>query len=268
MLLTLLASLGALTSAATPVALQPKGPWQVDYGDSQCVAFRTYDDRGNEVAVGFIPAPVLGGAQIILVRHGYAGGALQQQVQLQGPGGSVKTSLIDYPTPKGQRMVSRVTVRPSEYQMLARDGNLRIKFDGYDRTFALINMAGVGSELDKCVKDLNDVWTMTPEKQAAIAIPATPVRPLGSLFSSADYPGQAMRENNTGVVGVRMMIDQTGAVKNCLATETSGSAILDAMACYVLQQHAKFRPAIDAAGKPLRSFEDRHIKWVISGLER
>jgi TonB family protein len=258
-------ALGAPARAHGPTPLEPAGPWQVDYGDSQCVAARAFKDADKDVTIGFVPAPVLGGAQVILIRQGFAAGALQQDVRLQGKGGVVNTSMIDYPAGKGRKMVSRITLRPTEYQTIAQDGALRIKFAGFDRAFALYNMAGVARELDACVKELHELWAMSPERTAQIATPAKPVRPLRDLFGSEDYPAQALREHNSGVVGVRMMIDQTGAVKNCTATETSGSAILDAMACYVLQQHAKFHPAMDAAGKPLRSFEDQHIRWLIAG---
>jgi protein TonB len=59
------------------------------------------------------------------------------------------------------------------------------------------------------------------------------------------------------------MVDQTGALQDCLVEGTSGVATLDAMVCIVLRSRAKFHPAIDAQGKPARSVLSTRVKWVM-----
>ena len=253
----------ASTTAPSGNVLPSAGPWQVDYGDSSCIAARSYLAGKDKLVVGFMPAPVLGGAQIVVIRHGGSVDPVQRDVQVDGPGGRIKTTLIDYPDRVSHSTISRITLTPDQYRQAATDGVFRIGATGMNIRIRLANMAGVGAELTKCVADLNALWTMTPDRLSRIVTPAAPLKPLTSLFSSGDYPMQAMYEHNTGIVGVRMMIDEKGVVANCVTTETSGSAILDAMACYVLRTSAKYRPALDAKNQPLRSFADQRINWRI-----
>ena len=61
-----------------------------------------------------------------------------------------------------------------------------------------------------------------------------------------------------------LLVDETGALKDCTVDETSGIASLDAMGCLVFMERAKFTPARDAAGKPVRSVVSTSITWKTS----
>lgn len=49
-----------------------------------------------------------------------------------------------------------------------------------------------------------------------------------------------------------LMIDEKGAVVDCVTVESSGVATLVAMGCQVIRERARFTPALDINGKPTR----------------
>jgi TonB family protein len=79
----------------------------------------------------------------------------------------------------------------------------------------------------------------------------------------ADYPRQAANEEAEGTSRITMMIDEKGVMKDCMIEETSGIASLDAMACGVLLERAKFTPALDAQAKPARSVLTTRVTWRV-----
>jgi TonB family protein len=87
--------------------------------------------------------------------------------------------------------------------------------------------------------------TLPPAKSP---VPATPVT---TWFAQLDVPAEAIARGQTGVVSVKIDIDNQGRVTGCAPVETSGWALLDATACAAIKARATFQPAQDAAGKPV-----------------
>ena len=50
-------------------------------------------------------------------------------------------------------------------------------------------------------------------------------------------------------------------LKDCLVYEHSGVASLDAQTCTKILQRAKYKPARDAAGKPVKSTHVLYFRW-------
>ena len=259
----LAAMLGATAPGSDSAVLQPSGAWNVDYGESACVAGRAYGSGKGKIILAFHPAPVDGTTQLLILREGRVADARQYDATING-GAPMRVSLLQYSAAKANKTISRITLTCDQFQSLRSVGVLRIRGgNGASYRFAIKQLAAVKEELGKCVADLDRYWQMGPDQLAKIKTPAQAVQPLTSYFSSGDYPAQALSEHSTGRVGVRLMIDEKGAVKECATTETSGSGVLDAMTCIVLQDRAKFHPALDIDGKPVKSFDDTRVKWLI-----
>ena len=84
---------------------------------------------------------------------------------------------------------------------------------------------------------------------------------LYSLFSDADYPDDAIRNNEQGSVAFRLDIASDGKVGSCSILSSSGSTILDVATCRILMERARFQPARDAAGKPTSDSYNGRITW-------
>jgi protein TonB len=65
-----------------------------------------------------------------------------------------------------------------------------------------------------------------------------------------NYPGDALRAEKQGRVGVHVTIGPDGRVTSCSVTSSSGTASLDSAACDGMQRYARYAPALDDAGNP------------------
>lgn len=81
--------------------------------------------------------------------------------------------------------------------------------------------------------------------------------------TSDDYPPAALREEREGVTKVTWQINEQGRIENCQVVASSGSPDLDETACRVLTRRGRYSPALDQAGKPMRTTQSRTIRWQI-----
>ncbi|MEG8053304.1 TonB family protein [Sphingomonas aerolata] len=64
------------------------------------------------------------------------------------------------------------------------------------------------------------------------------------------------------MVGVRYTVETTGRVTGCSITRSSGNAVLDATTCRLIELRFRYRPWLDAAGRPVRSTVVHNQEWV------
>ena len=81
-----------------------------------------------------------------------------------------------------------------------------------------------------------------------------------------DYPREASRAKASGEVEVRFTIEPSGRVSGCRVTRSSGDASLDRTTCALIEERFRFKPATDAAGKPIASqYGWRQSWWLERG---
>jgi TonB family protein len=78
-----------------------------------------------------------------------------------------------------------------------------------------------------------------------------------------NYPPAALRAGHEGVVGFEVKLTKDGKVTGCRITQTSGHADLDLQTCSQLRETARFRPSVDAEGKPKASTYASRLRWKI-----
>ncbi len=86
---------------------------------------------------------------------------------------------------------------------------------------------------------------------------------LVSLFSTDDYPQEALRLGEQGTVAVRLLVTNAGRVGKCEVVTSSGSQILDRATCNILSQRARFAPARDEKGQPTTDYYTQRIRWEL-----
>lgn len=91
--------------------------------------------------------------------------------------------------------------------------------------------------------------------------PPPPRANLTSYFSDDDYPAEALRNDEQGVVAFSLTISLEGRVSRCTITGSSGSASLDETTCRILTERARYAPARDAAGHPTEGADHGRIAW-------
>jgi TonB family protein len=82
--------------------------------------------------------------------------------------------------------------------------------------------------------------------------PAPPPGKKIGLFDSAAYPPEALRNHWQGDVRAELTISENGAVVACRIVQSSGHEVLDAATCNLIIKRARFVPAKDDSGKPIK----------------
>jgi outer membrane biosynthesis protein TonB len=116
--------------------------------------------------------------------------------------------------------------------------------------------------MDECVADLRQVWNVW-DPNGPSKLKQAPKGNVNGLIRSEDYPGIALLQNQQGSLQFVLLIDEGGRVADCTIVETSGVASLDAQSCAILQDKARFTPAIGLDGKPAKSSYFQRVTWRI-----
>lgn len=247
-----------------PGSLAAVGKWNVEYADNMCLLSRFYGEATAPFALGFKPAPFADSIQIVVVgpstRSGIAFGAA---TVVAGSAAPVEGRYRSGPMSKKMGRITAVDIKRSDLDPLAQGGVLAIKAGKMaDVAFKLERPAAAFKALDRCVGNLLS-WGMDEKAQAEVASYPKAVKPISSYFNDADYPSAALRSQQQGSSGVRYMVGTNGTATDCAVVEPSGSADLDATTCRLLTSRVRFDPALDHAGKPVRSLSYSRVTWMI-----
>lgn len=121
-------------------------------------------------------------------------------------------------------------------------------------TFKTGPLAAPLDVLNACTGHILETWGIDPEAQRSASRKATLQNDIKVARAIQErYPRQAVIEGRGGVVGVAVLVDQTGAPTECKITDDSGDRDMNGLGCEFLMK-AKFDPALDADGKPIKSF--------------
>lgn len=114
----------------------------------------------------------------------------------------------------------------------------------------------------------------SPPPAAPPAPPAPPPPPVVSKAAQArgnpagwitsdDYPSRALRDEAQGRVTASWTVNEQGRAENCQIVSSSGNADLDEATCALVLRRARYTPALDASGKPMRTTARQSWKWTI-----
>lgn len=88
-------------------------------------------------------------------------------------------------------------------------------------------------------------------------------RQVGGKLSFKDLPEGLIPPGGEARVGVRYVVEVDGRVRECRVDEPSGVPELDALACRLIAQRFRFRPARDRAGHPVRATVVEAHSWFV-----
>lgn len=88
----------------------------------------------------------------------------------------------------------------------------------------------------------------------------TPARRI-SKIPDREYRQLAATGLESGRVGVTIKVSTDGSVSNCRIARSSGRADADALMCQLTVRYIRFRPALDASGKPVAQDITFYPNW-------
>ncbi len=111
---------------------------------------------------------------------------------------------------------------------------------------------------------------LLPLSLALVAATYGPAAPAGrdrphalNWLKQGDYPTESLEAREEGELAVQFDVTEAGAVENCKVIRSSGYLRLDDATCPLVEERVRYRPALDAAGKPMRSGDVRVWRWVL-----
>ncbi len=254
----------AIGSIGAAEPREPTGRWVLDYGDAQCVASRNYGTDDKPLFLALKPSPTGSVMRVMLIRNGASSTAEQRPASVRfDDKAAIAVNALSYGDPKTKHHVASINLPMETFAANRGASTIEIKGSSFNERLAVGGLSGVVSEFGNCLANLRQVWNVGAPGSGRIARPAQSKTPLRDLFRSTSYPHQAMMERNTGRVGLALLIDEAGKVRDCMIEETSGYATLDTQSCYTISTYARFDPAIGIDGKPAKSASFHRISWRI-----
>jgi hypothetical protein len=265
LIFALLSVLAPVRASAAQRPMQPISKWDLNYGDADCAAFRDYGNAEHPVTLAITPSPNGETYEILVVLHS-AGPEFAQELEgsVDFGSGPIKAWLLHYESQTKSRFdVYRFRISAADMAQARSAINVTMHIrDAPDFAFKLESIPQLLSGLDACNADLKQYWNMDGEKNGRITTPAK--ADVRKIFSSDDYPAEAMNHYQEGDTQYLLLVDEKGKVAGCHVLIASGVPVLDAMGCIVIEKRARFTPALGPDGKPVRStFVTPKVRWQI-----
>lgn len=91
----------------------------------------------------------------------------------------------------------------------------------------------------------------------------TRARLISGGIDPEDYPQRAFDRRAQGTTFLRFIVLPNGRVRSCVVTRSSGHRDLDAATCPLLERRLRYRPARDAAGRPISEVITGRQEWLL-----
>ena len=108
--------------------------------------------------------------------------------------------------------------------------------------------------LRQCSWDTVKSWGLSIEEQKGLTQKAYPSVPPSSWLSSDDYPQEMVKQGYVGIVNFRLIVDASGLPISCHVQSSTRPKAFDDIVCQQVLKRARFHPALDANGKPVKSY--------------
>lgn len=245
---------------AAAATLQPTGKWTVDFGNDRCVAYRNFGRTDDPVLFLLKPSPVGDVMQLQVAEKGINRPGVQDNASIT-LGTDQPFSILHLQYGANKQSVRLVNLTKDQVARLSASTTFKWSERGKQYDLALGPMTKLIETVDRCQDMLADHWNATLTKRMTLKEGPTLEGTVMSLFSTDDYPWDAVKKGQSGLAHVVMLIDENGKLADCTLIATSGIAVLDAQTCIVLRKRGKFKPAIGADGKPSRGTLHQRVNW-------
>lgn len=117
--------------------------------------------------------------------------------------------------------------------------------------------------LRKCTDQLIAVWGLDAERHRNLLAPALPLDNPGDWLVSSDYPVGMIARGQQALVEFRLIVGEDGKAESCTIQQSTNPEGFNKVSCERLLKRAKLAAAIDANGKPVRSYYRNRIRFQL-----
>lgn len=289
--------LGCGSSSAAqdaPVILKPSSAWHVDYGEDHCRLARQFGSKGQETVFyleqyepgdeftvlaagpGFSAAK-LRNASVRFGPDGASAGAdrITQAEMAKFGSGVMVTSMRVLPdnapvvtttkvTPGTTNYLSPPMLRTLDPADVAHLSSFELVEE--DSHVARLMLGGMGEPikaLNACTDELLTHWGIDVAAHKTRSRGVIPKSNPGAWISAGDYPIDLMRAGTQGVVHFRLDVDERGRATRCSIQQSTRPAEFDRVVCSKISRNARFEPALDSAGEPMKSYWRSTVRFEL-----
>ncbi|MEE4318084.1 MAG: energy transducer TonB [Erythrobacter sp.] len=281
------AALAAVPASAEVVEIAPSSPWNVDFADEKCRLARLFGEGENRHLVfieQYWPSSEFGltaaGPAFERFRSrqpaelGFYDGERQRTEPftgtVEGFGSAVIYSSAALPTAEaaaeadgGEEDDDGATTRFAQLDtaQAARARYLSLKQRGDEIRLQTGPLEEAFAVLNQCTAGLLAEWGLDFEEQRrASRMPQwTNMDGVARRIQDA-YPARARNRGEQGLMRMRVIVSPEGTVESCAIIKETETERLESPACGAMQ-NARFTPALDAAGQPMRSYYVTRITY-------
>lgn len=280
----LLASNSSFAKEPDSITLTPATQWYLEYAENKCRLTRAFgegEDRhliffeqsgpdddfgltaagpafdkfraGRETVLQFGLGQEAAGQQLFIGTVDtigaaliYASASLDESVDAQEGDDQSLVELAHVDTDRAASIDS-VSFSQKKRKVVVRTGNLEAPMKA----------------LNACAQDLVAYWGLDLDKhRKASRLPRWVNRDAVAKRIGDTYPSKALSKGEQGIIRLRVIVDETGAVADCNLQNATAVEALESPACKEMRR-AKFEPALDGEGEPMRSFFVTRIVYMI-----
>lgn len=117
--------------------------------------------------------------------------------------------------------------------------------------------------LNSCSEELLLHWGLDVERHRTMSRKPIPLQSPGRWITARDYPDGALAKGEQALVYFRLMIGADGAPESCHIQQSGYSQAFDKAVCGNLMDNARFEPALDAAGRPMKSYFRTSVRFAL-----
>jgi TonB family protein len=248
----------ALLLGALPATAYAKEPtdWIASQGSHQCSLFRV---KGSKRLFSIELAASLEAPTLFLIRNTYRDArTVPVEVTLFPSGAAYAVEAGSYPAGV------IVPELPADFlDNLSSSNRLTAKVGGKTSFDFTLPSVGTGVRmLRACHGRLMRSWGIDHQRYQALA---RKPRPIGydTWGKGVRYPKAAARAGRRGTTVARVTVQPDGSVASCVPVASSGTAELDAEACRLLLERARFQPALGPDGAPTAVQIALTVRWLM-----
>lgn len=278
--------------AAAPLA--PSGKWLIDFAENMCSLQRPFGTGDAEVVFAVRTLPLIGQAELYFVNRARnikrpppprdpGAFRLNTPGSADEPGNNHNGRLRFVLSPSGDRTEAYfvATVKIDTRQrfvtfdlprekvaLLAASNGASFELD--EEEAVTIDVTGIGKALQvlsTCEEDLVTSWGIDKAAREAVRTPAQAIDPV-NWITDKDYLPEAARAGIYGSTTMIWKVGTDGRTSECRVVRSSRYQPLDQSACRAILARARYKPALDAQGKPIVSWSGRTIRWMLPQRRR
>ncbi|MGZ8979069.1 MAG: energy transducer TonB, partial [Allosphingosinicella sp.] len=235
----------------------PTGPWRVERADSHCTLIRQ-EPGARPLHLTLEMTPGTGQIRIMAADPAWSDRDAAKAAAmpfLLDPGGPVVGEKARPVRNLAGAGVELAGIDQAFLATFAEARSIRLERDG--RTpfrVQLPEIAAAVSALRDCEEDSLRQWGVDTAARAALRrLPKPAGAGAITWFRWQEYPDAAVIAGASGTVVTRIAVDSAGGAKSCTVVVSAGHPALDKRTCQSILKRARFEPALDSAGKAVRS---------------